>query len=59
MKSNNKRVAKESIRVLDEVLKDVAPAFFYGVILTYADNTDYFKHRKLLGISHNKYFNPI
>lgn len=54
MKSNNKRIAKESIRVVDEVLKDVAPAFFYGVILTYADNNVYNKHRKMLGITHSK-----
>jgi hypothetical protein len=47
-------VAKESIKLIDETLPEIAPAFFHGVIITYADNTQYQGHRKLLGITHTK-----
>ena len=40
--------------LIDEVLKQVAPAFFHGLIVSYADNKVYNRHRKLLGITHNK-----
>ncbi|CDW90844.1 UNKNOWN [Stylonychia lemnae] len=54
MKSKDKKVFKESINLVDNVLKEVAPAFFHGLIISYADNTLYHKHRKLLGITHDK-----
>ena len=54
LKSQNKKVFRESQDLVDNILPKVAPGFFHGVIITYADNTDYFKHRKLLGITHNK-----
>lgn len=54
LKSSNKKIARESIRVVDKVLPEVAPAFFYGVIIVYADNTLFNKNRKMLGITHNR-----
>jgi hypothetical protein len=54
MNSKNKKITKDSIKLVDEVLKEVAPSFFHGLIVTYADNTLYNKHRKLLGITTNK-----
>lgn len=35
-------------------MKEVAPAFYHGLIVAYADNTLYNRHRKLLGVTHNK-----
>jgi len=54
LKSSDKKVQRESIKLVDEVLPEVAPAFFHGVIISYADNTLYNQHRKLLGITHKK-----
>ncbi len=54
MNSKDKKVRQDSIRLVDEVLTEVAPAFFHGVVLTYADNTKFYKHRKLLGLTHDK-----
>lgn len=54
MKSKDKKVAAESIKLVDEILPEVAPTFFHGLIFAYADNELYFKHRKLLGITHSK-----
>lgn len=54
LKSQDKKVAKDSIQLIDQILPEVAPAFFHGVIISYADNTLYNRHRKLLGITHNK-----
>jgi hypothetical protein len=54
LKSQDKEVARESIKLVDEVLPEVAPAFFHGLIIAYADNTLYNKHRKILGLNHNK-----
>lgn len=53
-KNPSKKISKDSIHLVDEVLKEVAPGFFYGLIISYADNTQYKSHRKLLGITHNK-----
>ena len=54
MKNPNKEIARKSIELVDEILPEVAPQFFHGVILSYADNNLYNGHRKLLGITHNK-----
>mmetsp|Transcript_17445 Transcript_17445/g.16653 ORF Transcript_17445/g.16653 Transcript_17445/m.16653 type:complete len:98 (+) Transcript_17445:1112-1405(+) len=35
-------------------MKEVAPAFFHGAIFAYADNNEYFKYRKIMGITHSK-----
>lgn len=51
--SKDKRVAQESIYLVDKVLPEVAPMFFHGLVVAYADNNIYQKHRKLLGITHN------
>jgi hypothetical protein len=48
--SDNKKVSDKSIELVDRILPEVAPAFFHGLIFTYADNTLYKKHRKMLGI---------
>jgi hypothetical protein len=37
--SQDKKVSRESIHLVDNVLKEVAPAFYNGLIVTYADNT--------------------
>lgn len=54
LKSKKKQEFKQSVALIDDVLKEVAPAFYHGLVVTYADNTLYFKHRKLLGITHTK-----
>lgn len=54
MNSKDKRVTKQSINLVDNILKEVAPAFYNGVIVTYADNNLYGKHRRILGITHEK-----
>jgi hypothetical protein len=41
MENPNKQIARESINLVDKVLKEVAPAFFHGVIVSYADNSAY------------------
>jgi len=48
------KVRKNSIKLVDEVMKEVAPAFFHGAIFAYADNNEYFKYRKIMGITHSK-----
>lgn len=52
LKSTDKQVAKNSIKLVDEVLPELAPSFFHGLIFSYADNNVYREHRKLLGITH-------
>jgi len=52
--SKSKKEFKDSVFLIDEVLKEVAPAFFHGLIVSYADNKLYNRHRKLLGITHSK-----
>jgi len=54
MKNPDMQIQKESIKVVDEILPEVAPAFFHGVIISYADNTLYNAHRKMMGITHTK-----
>lgn len=54
MNSPNKKIAQDSIELVDRVLPEVAPHFYFGLVVTYADNNVYKKHRKLLGITHNK-----
>ena len=39
MNSQDKKVSKDSIYLVDSVLKEVAPAFYHGLIIAYADNT--------------------
>lgn len=48
----DKEIAMKSIDLVDNVLKEVAPAFFHGLIVSYADNNVYKKHRRLLGVTH-------
>jgi hypothetical protein len=52
--SQDKKVREDSIRLVDDALPEVAPAFFYGLVIAYADNTLYNKHRKLLGVAHQR-----
>ena len=40
--------------MVNNILPEVAPAFFYGVLIAYADNTLYNGHKKVLGITHNR-----
>lgn len=54
LQSQDKQVVANSIKLIDDILPEVAPAFFHGVIIAYADNNLYNGHRKLLGITHNK-----
>jgi hypothetical protein len=54
LKSNDKKVASESINLVNNILPEVAPAFFYGVLMTYVDNNIYNAHRKILGITHSR-----
>ncbi len=54
LKSSDKQVQRDSIKLVDEILPEVAPAFFHGVIISYADNNLYNQHRKLMGITHTK-----
>lgn len=39
---------------MDNVLPKVAPAFFMGAVIAYADNTQYKHHRKMLGVAGHK-----
>jgi len=50
---SNKAVAKASINLVEKVLPKVAEAFFMGIIVSYADNKVWFRHRKMLGITHD------
>ena len=50
----SKRVVKDSIHLVDNVLPEVAPAFFHGLSVAYADNNSYHKYRKILGITNEK-----
>lgn len=52
--SDNKQEVKQSINLVDNVLKEVAPKFYNGLIVAYADNKIYNRHRKMLGITHSK-----
>lgn len=54
MKSADKTEARNSIKLVDEVLPEIAPSFYHGVIFSYADNNVYREHRKLLGITHSR-----
>lgn len=53
MNSDDKDIRADSIDLVDNVLKEVAPAFYHGVIVSYADNNAYYKHRKMMGLTHN------
>ncbi len=54
LKSADKQIRENSINLVDQILPEVAPAFFHGVIISYADNNLYNSHRKLMGITHKK-----
>lgn len=54
LNSKDKKIFRESVNLVDNVLKEVAPAFFHGLVVTYADNNLYNRHRKMLGLTHNK-----
>lgn len=55
LKSTKDREAYEnSVYLVDNVLNELAKKYERGVIITYADTNVYNRHRKLLGLNHNK-----
>lgn len=56
--NEDKEIAKASINLVDNVLKELGPHFYHGLIIAYADNNLYAGHRKRLGITNDRYAFP-
>lgn len=54
LNSKDKKVFKASQNLVDNILPKVAPAFFHGAVIAYADNNQYKQHRKMLGVTTSK-----
>lgn len=54
LNAEDRKIARDSIQLVDKVLEEVAPAFYNGLIFAYADNNDFYGHRKIMGITHTR-----